>query len=174
MNVRALTVSLLALLLACDDATVITHVFKLPNIRERDLFAMQTHGGIATEVHGLPFPGATPEAVAEAMQGPQGAAAVRFRAQEIVGPEFHGSRMVLHFNPLGAPNGPADCALTGPARTGEPTEKGFTVNMTFCRGQEVEAQGYLQAPEVAAGDHDAFARVMRQLLNVVFREEPDR
>lgn len=174
MKIRGIGALLLVLLAGCDEPTVITHVFRMPNIRESDLVAMQSHGGVAVEMHGAPWAGADKGGLAEVMEGPAGAAAIRFRAQAIAGPSFHGRRMVLHFNPAGAPNSPADCALNAEATTAAPPEKGFAVNMTICEGAEVEAQGFLRALETAPGDYESYSKAMRQLLNVVFREEKDR
>jgi hypothetical protein len=174
VRIKALGGFLLALLAGCDDPTVITHVFRMPNISERDLVVMQTHGGIAVEMHGLPWAGAEPDALAAAMKGPAGAAQVKFRAQAIEGPSFHGSRMVLHFNPASPTNSEADCQRTEEATTNTPPETGFSVTMTFCNGREVEAHGFLRALETQPGDYEGFSTVMRQLLNVVFREEKDR
>lgn len=174
MTARRLAAALLALVAACDAPTVITHVFRLPNIRESDLVAMQGPGGIPVEIHGRPWAGADPAELAGAMTGPAGAAAIRFKARPVTGPTAHGARVVLHFTPVGAPSGPADCARTAEAATGTPPAKGFAVNMTFCRGAEVEAQGFLRALETEPGDYAAFSTAMRQLLLVVFREEKDR
>lgn len=173
MKMFRLTLVFAVLLAGCDDPTVITHVYRDPSIHENDLVAMQSHGGIPVEMHGVPWQGASKAELAEAMTGPAGAARIRFRAQDIVGPSFHGSRMVLHFNPP-VPNGAADCALTSESTGGEPPDRGFAVNMTICRDTRVEAQGYLKALETSPGDVEAFARAMRQLLTVVFREEKDR
>lgn len=174
MRFRALAAAMMAVLAGCDEPTVITHVFRLPNIRESDLVAMQGPRGIPVEMHGAPWQGADRAALAGAMKGPAGAAQIRFDAREVSGPGAHGTRMVLHFNPLAAPNGPADCALAAEAATAAPAPKGFAVNMTFCRGSQVEAQGFLRALETEPGDYEAFATVMRQLLVVVFREEKER
>lgn len=174
MRLRAMAGALLALLAGCDEPTVITHVFRLPNIHESDLVAMQGPQGIPVEMHGAPWEGAEPAALAAAMKGPAGAAQIRFTARAVTGPGAHGSRMVLHFNPSGPPNGARDCSLAAPAATGTPPETGFTVNMTICKGPEVEAQGFLRALETRAGDFEGYSTVMRQLLNAVFREEKDR
>lgn len=174
MRLRVLAAAMMAVLAGCDEPTIITHVFRLPNIRESDLVAMQGPQGIAVEMHGVPWEGADPAALAGAMKGPAGAAQVRFAGRAVTGPNAHGTRMVLHFNPAGAPNGPADCARTAEAATAAAPAQGFAVNMTFCRGPEVEAQGFLRALETQPGDYEAFSTVMRQLLVVVFREEKDR
>jgi len=174
MKLKTLIAGLVAVLTGCDQPTIITHVFRLPNIHERDLVAMQGPQGIPVEMHGAPWEGADRAALARAMKGPAGAAQIRFALRDVTGPAAHGARMVLHFNPQAAPNGPADCALTAEAATGAPAPEGFSVNVTFCRGAEVEAQGFLRALETRPGDYEAFSTVMRQLLVVVFREEKDR
>jgi len=174
MRLKAILGALLAVLAACDEPTVITHVFRMPNIRESDLVAMQGPQGIPVEMHGLPWEDADPSALAAAMKGPAGAAPIRFAHQRVMGPGAHGSRMVLHFNPSGPPNSDHDCSLTAPAVTDAPPAKGFTVNMTFCNGEKIEAHGFLRALETQPGDYEGFSTVMRQLLNVVFREEKDR
>jgi hypothetical protein len=170
------TALLLALALAaCDDGTVITHVFRLPSISERDLVAMQRGGGIPTEIHGTPFLGAPADALAAALEGPAGAAQVRFRTIPVGSDEpGHGPRLVLHFNPLAPPNGPRDCRRTGPAETGPPEPEGFRVAATFCQGTEMQAHGYLEARRVPEGNYEEYTRVMRALFLNIFREEPER
>ncbi|MBY8975592.1 hypothetical protein KHP62_07235 [Rhodobacteraceae bacterium NNCM2] len=165
---RKLWLGFLALLAACDDGTVITHVGRNVSIDMSDLVAMQQHGGIPTEIHGTPFAGASAEELASALRPPARAAQVtRWQAVEI-GSIDHGYRMILHFNPDGPPNSQMDCRLTKPAETRPPQDVGFTVNMTFCKGNTVEAHGYLQSRKTRSGDFEDYARVMKALMNNIF------
>lgn len=168
--------SLVMALVACDDGTVITHVDKRPHMQETDLVTMQQAGGILVEIHGSPWLDATDEDLARALKPPAGGAQeVRFRAvppgQWVQG---HGHRLVLHFNPTGAPNNVHDCRAAGEMRTRAPADVGFTVNATFCTEDDWVAHGYLQATKVRAGDWDEYSRVMRNLFLAIFREEKDR
>lgn len=169
---RLLAAALLALA-GCDDATVITHVDRLQSVTESDLFAMQQGGGIPTEIHGTPFTGAAPDALAGWLQGPAGASAVRFRAVP-VGATAHGARAVLHFNPQSPPNPAADCRRSEPARTGAPQPEGFSVTFSFCEGSDAIAHGHLKALRLPEGDFEKYQTVMRSLLLAIFREEKDR
>lgn len=160
----------LLLLAACDEPTVITHVGRDSSIDGSDLVAMQSGGGIPTEIFGTPFEGAEPEQLTEALRPPAGGAqGVRWRAVE-TGHDRHGTRMVLHFNPLGPPNPSADCKQTSPVPTGPPRAEGFEVTMSFCKGGSAEARGHMRALKVAPGDFEAYQNAMRQLLNAIFIE----
>lgn len=167
---------LAGLLVACDDGTVISHVDKLSHVRAVDLVTMQEVDGLLVEVHGLPWKGATDAELAEALRPPAGSAQeVRFRAvptgQWVNG---RGHRMVLHFNPIGAPNSAHDCKATAELSTRPPAEEGFTVNLTFCTKDQWIAHGYLQATKVKAGDWQEYTRVMQALLTNIFREEKNQ
>lgn len=165
---RKLWMGLLALLAACDDGTVITHVGKDSSIDLSDLVVMQSDGGIPTEIHGTPFDGARPEDLANALRPPAGAAqGTRWRAVAI-GSVAHGPRMILHFNPLGPPNSAADCRRTQPAETELPLSVGFSVTMTFCRDQRAEAHGFLRSSKTINGDFEEYTRVMKLLMRNIF------
>lgn len=160
--------ALMGLLAACDDGTVITHVDKLVSIEIRDLVAMQQGGGIRTEIHGTPFAGVSAEDLAAALRPPARASqATRWRSVP-VGSVDHGYRMILHFNPDGPPNAFKDCRRTEPARTAAPQEVGFSVNMTFCKGDQWEAHGFLRARKTQGGDMQDYTRVMKTLMNNIF------
>ena len=177
MQVRSPAVLLLAALLAgCDEPTVITHVGKLGHMRLNDLWTMQDARGLPVEIHGAPFAGISDRGVAEAIRPPGGSAQeVRFYAAPPGGWRGgHPWRLVLHFNPQGAPNAPADCRLAAEARTNPPPAGRFAVNATFCNGEQWQAHGFLQALEVEEGDMEAFADMMRQLMLAIFHEEKDR
>jgi len=166
----------LGALAACDDGTVISHVDKLPHVKEGDLVTMQEPGGLKVEIHGIPWKGATDAELAEALRPPAGSAQeVRFQAvptgQWVEG---RGHRLVLHFNPTGAPNSPHDCQATAEMRTQAPAETGFTVNATFCTQDNWVAHGYLQATTTQAGDWQEYTRVMQALLTNIFAEAKDR
>ncbi|MEL6477696.1 MAG: hypothetical protein AAFR17_10250 [Pseudomonadota bacterium] len=157
----------LALLAACDDGTVISHVDKDHNIEAGDLVAMQQGGGIPTEVHGTPFQRASAEDLTRFLRPPAGGAqGIRWRAVK-VGARPHGYRMVLHFNPSGPPNAADDCKRFRPAITERPQEVGFTVNLSICNGERAEAHGFLQARKTQAGDYQDYTRVMRVLMNSI-------
>jgi len=167
---------LAAVLAACDDGTVITHVDKLPHMKETDLVTMQEGGAILVEIHGAPWKGATDDELAPALKPPAGGAQeVRFRAvppgQWVQG---RGHRLVLHFNPIGAPNSVHDCRATAELQTGAPKETGFTVNASFCTQDNWVAHGFLQATKTEAGDWGEYTRVMQNLFLAIFREEKDR
>ncbi|MEM0924093.1 MAG: hypothetical protein AAGF44_04605 [Pseudomonadota bacterium] len=167
---RRLAIGALALLAACDDGTVISHVDKDETIEINDLVTFQRDGAIPTEVHGAPFSRASAKDVARFLRPPSGAAqGIRWRAIE-VGSDPHGYRMVLHFNPSAPPNAAADCKRFRPAVTMRPQEVGFSVNLSICDGERARAHGYLQARKTEDGDYQDFTRVMRALMNNIFTE----
>jgi hypothetical protein len=161
---------------ACDEPTIITHVDKLDHMSVSDLWALQDGQGIPVEIHGAPFSHVTDDALAEALRPPGGSAQeVRFYAVPAgVWQGGHAWRLVLHFNPQGAPNAFHDCKLTAEVPTNPPTSLGFTVNATFCKADAWQAHGYLQALKTEDGDLEGFRNVMQALMAEVFREGPDQ
>ena len=159
---------------SCDEATVITHVDKLSHMQLDDLWAMQSEGGIPVEIHGNPFSGVDKAALAAALRAPAAADKVRFRHVPI-GEHTgnHGWRLVLHFNGLGPPNSQADCRLGAEAQTGPRPDEGFTVNLTFCKGTDWQAHGFLRSLKPRDGDLENFRDVMQQLMVVIFAENAD-
>lgn len=161
---------------ACDDGTVISHVDKLGHVSAGDLVVMQETDGLRVEVHGIPWKGATDAELASSLRAPSGEAQeVRFRAvppgQWVSG---RGHRLVLHFNPTGAPDSQNDCRATAEIRTGAPAEVGFTVNATFCTRDTWIAHGYLQATKAPAGDWAEYSRVMEALFLNILAQPKDQ
>lgn len=164
------------LLAACEEPTVISHVDKRTHMERADLLHMQESDGIPVEFHGRPFEGPGPETLAAAMTPPAGGSqAVRFFAAP---PGSRtGWRLVLHFNPQGGiPNAPHDCRRTSEAQTAGIVDKSFSVNATFCKGDQWQAHGFLRVLDIEDGDTEAFSRTLRQLFSVIFAEntDPDR
>lgn len=166
----------LLLLAGCDEPTVISHVDKLSHMRLNDLWTMQDARGLPVELHGAPFAHVTDSEIVEAIRPPGGTAQeVRFYAAPPGSWKGgHPWRLVLHFNPQGPPNAPADCRLLEEARTKPPPAGSFAVNATFCEGDAWQARGFLEALKVEDGDLDAFADMMRQLMLTMLHEEKDR
>ena len=174
MRVGSLALALV--LVACDDAeTLISHVDRRGGFGSRDLWAVQDARGIPVEVHGSPFRSVSDLEVVEALRPLGGAAQdVTYYPRPPGGwVEGHPWRLVLHFNPQGAPNAVEDCQRVAEARTDAATGGGFDVTASFCHGEEWQAQGYLQA-RLEEGDFEAFGDAMAQLMLAIFREEPDR
>lgn len=163
-------------LAACDDAeTVISHVDKRRNVGLNELWTMQDRRGIPVEIHGSPFRNVSDHALVEALRPPAAAARVTFYPVPAGSwLQGHPSRLVLHFNPQGAPNAVADCRRTAEARTNPPPDGKFSVNASFCEGTDWQAHGYLKALRVRDGDLEAFGDMMAQLMLAIFREEKDR
>lgn len=169
---RLLPVALL-ILSACDDErTVITRTERLAAISLRDLPVMQRGGGVPVEIHGAPFNAISTEALTEALKAPPGRSQeTRFRA--VAPGQTHGTRMVLHFNPQGAPNAQKDCKRRERAITAPPRDRGFDVMLSFCRDGTVVAAGFLEAIDTEPGDMAAFTRAMQKLLAAIFAPGPD-
>jgi hypothetical protein len=164
---------------ACDDGTVISHVDKLPHMQIGDLVTMQEEGGLLIEIHGTPWPNVTDAELADHLRPPAGAAQeVKFRSVppgQWVNNGGRGHRLVLHFNPTGAPNSAHDCMATAEIRTRAPSaDGGFTVNASFCTKDQWVAHGYLEAPKVPPGDWAEYTRVMQNLFLAIFRETKER
>lgn len=170
--------SLLALILlaGCDEPTVISHVDKLDHMTTDQLWTMQDGRGIPVEIHGSPFHRITDREVAEVLRPPGGASqGVTFYAAPVGSwTGGHPWRVVLHFNPQGAPNSYADCKLVAEARTNARPENGFTVNVSFCKDDQWQAHGYMQVLKIEDGDTEALGDTLQQVMLAIFREEPDR
>jgi len=164
-------VGLTSTLNGCDDADVsgmerrvftnAANLAKLPDAR-----------GLSVEIHGAPWPGATPDQIAIALRMPKGVAkALRFRAvapnQWIIG---NGERLVLHFNPINAPNHIADCGAKEEFQTMPPPKTGFIVNATYCKKEEWQIHANLTSKLVKQDDWFSYTIVMERLLGVLFPE----
>lgn len=150
---------LAGLLGACDDGTVVTRTHSVVGDGRSHIVPMAA-GGLPTEVHGAPFAGVAPEAVAARLRLPGGwPADIRFRATDAPGA---GARLVLVFNPLRNPDGLIACRT--PPAAGPGGEVGFAVTASFCAGERTLITGHLEAPRVRADDPDAFARSMTALF----------
>ncbi|MEM7059011.1 MAG: hypothetical protein AAF557_15605 [Pseudomonadota bacterium] len=175
MKLRFAVLGLAAILAACDEPTVISHVDRRPNVAITDLWTAQGPDGVRTEIHGLPFKGVAPKRLAEVLRPPASASNVTFNAVPV---GSHGTghawRLVLHFNPAGAPNSTVDCKRTVIAETAPQPTEGYSVNATFCKGTEWQAHGFMKVLKAEPGDLQSYSQHMQALLNVIFREEPDR
>lgn len=168
---------LCALLVGCDEPTVISHVDRARKLDLRDLFLMQDEHGIPVETHGAPFRRPDVRDLVPMMKVPAGGPQdIPFygRAVGLSGSDAgadHSWRLVLHFNPQGGvPNAVRDCMRSEPAETAGPTDSGFSVNAVFCQGQRWQAHGYMRVLEIEDGDIEAFQRVMRLLLKEIFAD----
>jgi hypothetical protein len=153
----------------CDDATV-SGTERRVILGALNLSDLQDDNGLLVEVHGAPWPGATPDQIASTMRMPKGKAGdVRFRSiphgQWRIG---NGNRLVLHFNPVGAPDSNADCRTETEIETKPPRTKGFTVNATLCRQDQWLIRGFLTAKAVKQNDWFEYTVVMRKLLGTLF------
>lgn len=147
---------------ACDDGTVITRVMVFGDARS--FFILSGPQGMASEVHGAPFPGVTPAQVAERLRAPADLpTGIRFRAVA-PGEAREGPRLVLVFNPLDPIDGVRDCQRTGPARVDKPRDVGFTVTATLCNKGALVATAHMNATKTKADDPAEFTRVMQLLM----------
>ena len=164
--------ALIGTVAGCDDATV-SGTERRTFLKAAGVLELQETSGLLVEVHGAPWPGAVPEQAASTLRMPDGGGKeVRFRfiapGQWIVG---DGQRLVLHFNPIGAPDSNADCQATEEFKTAPPPKTGFTVNATFCNKGEWLIHGFLKARVVAQDDWFGYTWVMRKLLGTLFPEK---
>lgn len=156
----------------CDDSTV-SSTDRRTFLKAGGLLALQETSGLLVEVHGTPWSGATPEQLASTLRMPDGAGKdVRFRdiapGQWVIG---DGRRLVLHFNPVGAPDSNADCRAEKEFVTAAPAKKGFTVNATFCKKGEWLMHGFLKARAVGQDDWFGYTMAMQKLLGTLFPEK---
>jgi hypothetical protein len=164
--------ALIGTVAGCDDATV-SGTERRTFLKAAGLLALQEASGLLVEIHGAPWPDATPEQIASTLRMPDGAGkAVRFRdispGEWVVG---DGTRLVLHFNPIGAPDSVADCRAKEKLKTTPPATMGFTVNATFCQKGEWLIHGFLKARAVGRDDWFGYTMVMRKLLGKLFPEK---
>jgi hypothetical protein len=161
--------TLIGTLASCDDNTV-SSTERRSFLKADGLMALQESSGLLVEIHGVPWTGATPEQIASTLRMPEGVAReVRFRdsapGQWIIG---DGNRLVLHFNPIGDPDSNADCRATESMQTAPPAKTGFTVNGTFCKGDQWLIRGFLKARTVEQDDWFEYTFAMQKLLVTMF------
>ena len=166
---RTLAVLALAGVLAgCEDSGV-SELQRRAFFSAKDLIQMDRAGGVFVEVHGVPWEGARPEEIAGTLRMPKGPARqVRFRlipaGQGLIG---SGNRLVLHFNPAGKPDSTADCRTQEPLPAGAPESGSFTVNASFCEGDDWIIRAFMQA-DVDQNDWLGYYLAMEELLGKMF------
>lgn len=149
-------------LAACDDGTVITRVMIYGDARS--FLVLSGPLGMATVVHGAPFPGTTPDWVAANLKAPAAMpTGIRFRAVDI-GAARDGGRLVLVFNRRDAPDAVRDCARQAEAPVDPPRSEGFSVTASICNAHALVATAHMEARKTRADDPAEFTRVMRLLL----------
>ena len=161
-GLQALTGLLGLAVAACDDGTVITRVIVYGDARS--FFVLSGPAGLATEVHGSPFPDTSAAWVAENLKAPPALpTGIRFRPVAI-GAQRDEPRLVLVFNRRDTPDPVRDCARSAEAPVDPPRTEGFTVMATLCNGHALVATAHMEARKTRAGDTAEFTRVMRLLL----------
>ena len=163
--------ALIGALAGCDDADV-SRIERRSFFNAESLAALSDIGGMSVEIHGSPWPGATPDELAGTLRMPDGVGiSARFSAvrpgQWIIG---DGERLVLHFNHSGEPDHVADCRTKKEFETKPPAKQGFSVNATYCKGPDWLIHAHLNAGSVKADDWLGYMVAMRKLLGKLFPE----
>jgi len=172
---RFCALGLVGLLAACDEPWIISHVDRLSHVSINDLWTAQGSDGIPVEIHGTPFKGASADRLAEVLRAPSAASGVTFISVPVGSyNRDHGWRMVMHFNPIGAPNSQVDCKRSTPAQTAPQPTEGYSVNVSFCDGSDWQAHGFMKVLSAEPGDLQTYAQRMQALFSEVFREEQNR
>lgn len=127
------------------------------------------NGGLPVDVRGAPFDGVTAEQVVARLRAPGFAPAdLTFRMAR----EGERGKLILVFNPVGAPDPRALCRGRGPG-PGAPAEKGFRALGALCNGERMVVTAHLTAREAEAADEQGFVDAMRRLTNALLREKRD-
>lgn len=167
--------ALCGLLAGCGDDAFITHVSSSAAMTEGRLRTMALRGGLATEIHGAPWPGATPKDVAAALRLPNAfPPEMRFRAipRTRVSPS-EPSKLVLIFN-TALPQDPAHaCEEVDDLPALGPREQGFDVFAVFCGRNGWIGHGMIATKRWESGDQQEFTRLMRRLFKRIL-DEPNR
>jgi hypothetical protein len=149
-------------LAGCDDGTIITRV----DVRgdAQSFFVLAGPHGLATEVHGAPYPGTTSAWVVERLKAPPALpTGIRFRDVGI-GTARNGPRLVLVFNRRDAPDPVRDCGRMDAAPVDPPEEAGFSATATLCNAHAMVATAHMEARRTGTDDPDAFPQAMRLLI----------
>ncbi|WP_018632192.1 hypothetical protein [Neomegalonema perideroedes] len=157
-------------LLGGCDAYTVTRVESLPLMSKGTLYTIAARGGIPTEIHGAPFPGATPDEVAAHLRLPAGLpAGIRFRPVAPGGfeDEHEKARLVLIFNGASPPGSGPACRLREIAPANPPQAGGFTLYAVFCDGRSWFGQGFLEARKTEPGDWTRFGRLTANLFQEI-------
>ena len=163
---------LLVAVAGCDDGTVISRVDSTTTLdRARILSMAKAEGGVPLEVHGAPWPGASPDDVAAHIRLPNSfPPEIRFRAATPGGLGPDQDKMVMVFNPSRPPNVIRMCGQAAPFPTEAPKDGPFQAFVALCDGPEWMGAGVLDATRQAAGDWTEFTRVNRVLFSRIFAD----
>lgn len=157
----------------CDDGVTITQLDSSVGLDK--MWLQNRPSGLPTEIHGEPWPGATPEDVATRLRAPAGFAAdIRFSA---VRPgSVDDDRLVLIFNGAHPSDPLRACALPEKPRAEWPTPptQGFQLYAVFCARNGWMGTGLLNARKQQAGDWTEFVRVTRNLIKAIVTDYSGR
>ena len=173
---QAIAFIMIGILSACDEATEISHVDRLPNMVLDELWKIQDPRGIPVEIHGSPFRRITDADLTALLKVPANAPQdISFYPIPAGSSEAgYPWRLILHFNGQGPPNAVRDCAMTAEARTNALPEKGFSMNLVFCKDKLWQAHGFMQVHKIEDDDREAFTTHFQSLLSAIFQKETNR
>ena len=157
--------SLAGILAGCEDQQ---NVSRRAVVTQEMLAAFQATGGLLTELHGVPWPSATPGETVGTLRMPAGPAA-KLRFLPIKPGKTHvgdGQRLVLHFNAQEGASAATNCQAKNQFETGQGSDS-FTVVATFCEGEMWLVNATLDA-DLDEQDWLGYYLTMQELLAAMF------
>jgi len=166
MRHRWLMVLVAALALgACAQSSNVSYVDISPYYRPSLVSWMTVDGKIPAEIHGQPFPTGQvePEAIAASIAGPAFASPTRLTTDPAAAEARGGHRIVLLFNPEGAPKFRQICADAATIKRTPPGEQTIT-HAALCAREEIVTTAVVKSKTASNTEDPLFQSAMSQLI----------
>lgn len=167
---HVLTAGTALVLAACAGVTTVTRVdhypFYTPNVVQYAI----ADGELAAEIYGQPFPGAGTDAetIASRLGLPGIFQRAKVTTRPTADPNNDHYRLVVAFDPAGAPIARRLCTDPDSLRAGSGGGGGLQAMAAFCAGSEIASQSFVSGPPATGPDDPAFRASMNQLMVTLF------
>ena len=167
---HALAAGTALVLAACAGVTTVTRTDHYPFYTPDVVQYAIADGELAAEIHGQPFPGAgtDAESIARRLSLPGIFQRTRVTTRPTADPGNDHYRLVVAFNPAGAPIARRLCTDPDRLRAGGGDGGGLRAMAAFCAGPEIASQTFVSGPPATGPDDPAFRAAMNQLMVTLF------
>jgi len=152
-------------LVACAQTPKVSYVDASPYYRPSLVSWMVVDGQLPAEIHGQPFPSGQvkPDVIAAAIAGPAFVSPSKLTTDPAAAEARGGHRIVLVFNPEGAPRFRQICDNAAAIPQSAPGERTIT-HAAFCAREEIVTSAVVTAETGSNVDDPLFQSAMAQLI----------